>query len=209
MAQHEAHHHLGEHETSFWPLPVGLGVLIVPISLITYFGWHMQMPSLVLGAVGVLLIIFGLIGWANEVFSKGHEEGLGTLAIAMFISTEVIIFGTMFAAFWAARIGKSDVWKQWVPEINFVIPAILTLILWASSISILLSEKAIERGNKQKSLLFLLITIALGIAFTVIHVQEWIHLWHSGFTLSVNMYGTGFYALTGIHTSHVIVGIIS
>ncbi len=208
MAEHGGHH-LGEHETSFWPFPVGLGILLTPIAIITYFGWQMQMPGLILGSVGVLLIIFGMIGWANEVFSKGHEEGLGTLAIAMFITTEVIIFGTMFVAFWAARISKYDIWKQWVPEINFVLPIILTLILWASSISILMAEKAMEKGEKGKSATLLIVTIALGVAFTIIHVQEWLHLWHSGFTLSSNMYGTGFYALTGIHTSHVIVGIVA
>ncbi len=210
MAGHEVHHHhLGHHETSFWPFPVGMGVVLTPIALIAYFGWQMHMAGLVLGAVGLLLILFGLIGWANEFFTKGHEEGFGSMAIAMFIATEVIIFGTMFAAFWAARVGKADVWKQWVPEINFVIPVILTLILWASSFSILVSEKGMEHGNRGRSLLFLLITIGLGVAFTVIHVQEWMHLWHNGFTLSSNMYGTGFYALTGIHTSHVIVGLIA
>ncbi|ADO45339.1 MAG: heme-copper oxidase subunit III [Hydrogenobacter thermophilus] len=209
MAQHEVHHHLGAHETSFWPLPVGLGILLLPISLTAYFAWHQQMLGLVLGGFSLLLMVFGLIGWADEFFKKGHEEGFGSLAITLFIATEVIIFGTMFAAFWTARIAHADIWHSWVPKMNFVIPAILTLILWASSFTILVSEKSAESGKRGASILWLLATLILGSAFVVIHFNEWQHLWHEGFTLSSNMYGTGFYALTGIHTSHVLVGLVS
>jgi cytochrome c oxidase subunit 3 len=209
MAQHEVHHHLGEHETSIWPLPVGLGVLLLPIAITSYVAWHQQVVGLVLGGVSLLLILFGLIGWADEFFKRGHEEGLGGLAITLFIATEVIIFGTMFAAFWTARVTHADVWYNWVPKMNFVIPAILTLILWASSFTILVSEKFAEAGKKNASVLWLVATFLLGTAFVIIHFNEWQHLWHEGFTLSSNMYGTGFYALTGIHTSHVLVGLIS
>ncbi len=209
MAQHEMHHHLGEHETSIWPLPIGVGILLMPISITSFFAWHQQMLALVMGGVSFLLIIFGLIGWTNEFFSKGHEEGFGGLAISLFIATEVVIFGTMFAAFWTARATHADVWGQWVPHMNLIIPLILTLILWTSSFTILVSEKSVEKGKRAPAILWLLTTIILGSCFVVIHFNEWKHLWHSGFTLSSNMYGTGFYALTGIHTSHVLVGLIS
>ncbi len=213
MAQevaHHGHHHLGEHETSIWPLPVGIAILLAPLSLTAYFAWKNPVLALILGGISAVLAIIGLAGWANEFFTKGHDEGYGTVAIYLFIISEIIIFGTMFAAFWAARAEYADIWvSQWIPEaMNLKMPIILTLILWASSFTIWKAEEAVHRDETGKAVMFVLITMFLGLLFTVLHVMEWMHLWHEGFTISANMYGTGFYALTGIHTSHVIVGLI-
>jgi len=191
MAHEVAHHH-GE------------------VAITAYFAWQNPMLALVLGGIATLLVIIGMAGWANEFFTVGHEEGFGNLGIYLFIVSEIIIFGTVFAAFWTARAIHSDVWvSQWIPEaMNLKMPIILTLILWASSFTIWKAESAMHHGDRGKAVLLLLATMFFGVLFTVLHVMEWIHLWHEGFTISSNMYGTGFYTLTGIHTSHVLVGLI-
>ncbi|ADC90133.1 cytochrome c oxidase subunit III [Thermocrinis albus DSM 14484] len=212
MAQHEVHHgahHLGAHEYSFWPLPVGMAVLLLPITFIAYFVWAKSMLALLLGGMSLALLVVGLSGWAYEFYTRGHEEGLGFPAMMFFIVSEIVIFGTMFAAFYMARVAHASQWKSWVPqELNLYTPLILTLILWTSSGTAALAEKFAHAERRGLSALFFLFTIGLGALFAIIHIQEWTHLWHSGFTLSSNMYGTGFYALTGIHTSHVFVGLI-
>jgi cytochrome c oxidase subunit 3 len=209
MAQHEVHHHLGEHEYSYWPLPLGIATLLLPVAFISYFVWQKPLLALVLGGVSIALFILSLAGWAYEFFKNSHEQGLGFPAMVFFIISEVVIFGTMFAAFYMARIAHADQWPNWVPkEMSLTMPAILTLILWTSSATAVVAEKATHSGKKAFAVLFFLITIALGLLFTVLHIIEWSHLWHGGFTISANMYGTGFYALTGIHTSHIIVGIL-
>ncbi len=210
MAQEVAHHHHGEHEVSIWPLPVGIAILLAPISITAYFAWKNPLLAVILGGISALLAIIGMAGWANEFFTKGHDEGYGNLGIYLFIISEVVIFGTVFAAFWMARAIHADVWvSQWIPEaMNLKMPIILTLILWASSFTIWKAEQAMHHNETGKTVLFILLTMFLGLLFIVLHVAEWKHLWHEGFTLSSNMYGTGFYVLTGIHTSHVIVGLI-
>ncbi len=47
MAQHEVHHHLGEHEYSYWPLPVGLAVLLIPLTFIAFMVWQKPMLALI------------------------------------------------------------------------------------------------------------------------------------------------------------------
>jgi cytochrome c oxidase subunit 3 len=47
----------------------------------------------------------------------------------------------------------------------------------------------------------------LGLLFVVLHMNEWRHLIGEGFTVDANVYATAFYSLTGVHTSHVIVGL--
>ncbi len=209
MAHEVAHHH-GEHEVSIWPLPVGISILLVPISITAYFAWKNPLLALILGGIAAVLAIIGMAGWANEFFSHHEDVGYGNIGIYLFILSEIIIFGTIFAAFWTARAIHSEQWvSQWIPAaMNLKMPIILTLILWASSFTIWKAEGAMHHDNKGKAVIFLLATMFLGLLFTVLHVLEWKHLWHEGFTISANMYGTGFYALTGIHTSHVIVGLI-
>jgi len=208
MAHTETMHH---EEVSVWPFVIGMGMLFAPIAITSYFAWQNQMAGLVLGGLSLVLILFGAAGWANEHFSKDPEYGLGALGTYFFIITEAVIFGTMFAAYYTARVTHADVWGQWVPEgISLAMAGLLTLILWASSYTIWKAETILEEeGDNGKALKWVFFTFVLGLLFVILHVNEWRHLWHEGFTLSANMYGTGFYALTGLHTSHVLLGLLT
>ncbi len=207
MAHEVAHHE----EVSIWPAVAGVGIFLVPLAFTSYFVWKAQMAGLVLGGVALVFLLIASAGWANEHFSEGKEEGFGWIGIFTFIVSEIVIFGTLFAGFWMARTTHANEWASWVPEgINLGMAGILTLILWASSFTIWKAEVALEEeGNNGKAMTWTFITLILGGLFVVLHVSEWIHLWHEGFTLMANMYGTGFYSLTGLHTSHVIVGLLS
>ncbi len=204
-ATHSEH---AEHETSPWPMVVGAGVLLAALSLLTGFEWNMPVAGIVMGGSTVAVLAIGLSGWAREFFLTGEEEGLGPIAVSAFILSEVMIFGTVFAAFWVGRIENMDVWASFVPEgleVSFAVW--LSFILWASSLSILLAEKKFSKGDKNGALLWLGVTFALGTLFVVLHMNEWAHLIGEGFTPGANLYATSFYGLTGVHTSHVIVGL--
>ncbi len=209
MAQGAIHH--PHHEVSVWPFPIGIGALLIPIGFTMFFHYGWQMPGLVTGAVGLVLILIGVAGWANEHFQVDRDEGYGWLGILTFILSEIVIFGTLFAFFWTARTAHANEWDKWVPEgINLGMAGLLTLILWASSFTIFKAELVLEEeGDNGKALTWTFLTFILGGLFVVLHMREWVHLWHEGFTLSASAYGTGFYALTGLHTSHVLVGLIS
>lgn len=196
------------HETSAWPAVVGVGVMLAAFALLAGFAWEMPILGIVLAGVMVAVFAVGLAGWAREFFQHDEGEGLGPVAVSAFILSEVIIFGTVFAAFWVGRIENIDVWAEFVPEgINLGFALWLTLILWASSGSIVLAERAFESGNRNSSLMWLAITFGLGTLFVVLHMNEWLQLIDEGFVPGANIYATAFYGLTGVHTSHVIVGL--
>jgi cytochrome c oxidase subunit 3 len=204
---HAAAHH-GHHETSRWPAVVGTGVLLTALTLLALSHWQAPLLALVLGGITIALLAVGLAGWSREFFSSGTEQGLGPIAVAAFIVSEVIIFGTMFAAFWLARVDQAERWASYIPaNLDLWLALWLTFILWASSFTIWLAERAHERGSRGASLLWLVITFALGLLFVVLHMQEWAHLAQGGFRIGANSYATTFYGLTGVHTSHVIVGL--
>lgn len=197
-----------EHETSLWPLFVGISVLLTALALLAYFPWQMQTLGLILGGLMLAALAIGIAGWAREFFTHGVEEGLGPIAVAAFIVSEVMIFGTVFAAFWVARFENFAGWEAFIPgglDASFAIW--LTLILWASSLTIIFSEKAFAKGNRQGALIWLIATFGLGLLFVVLHMMEWGHLMEEGFTPGLNIFSTSFYGLTGVHTSHVIVGL--
>ena len=206
MTQAVIHH--PEHETSLWPLLTGMGVLLSALALLAYFPWHMPLLGVILGGVVLALLAVGISGWAREFFTSGTEAGLGPVAVAAFIVSEVMIFGTMFAAFWDGRIGHAEQWASYIPaNLDLKLALWLTIILWASSATIVLAERAFARGNRAASQFWLAATFALGLLFVVLHLNEWGHLAAGGFRVGANIYATTFYGLTGVHTSHVVVGL--
>jgi cytochrome c oxidase subunit 3 len=206
MSEASVHH--SEHETSPWPMVVGLGVMLAAASLLTASAWGNPTLGIVLGGITVLVLAFGLTGWAREFFTTGEEEGLGPVAVAAFIVSEVIIFGTVFAAFWLGRLEHFAEWHTYVPEgLNVGFAVWLTLILWASSITILVSERAFSKGQRGAAMFWLAATFGLGTLFVVLHMNEWLHLIDEGFVVGSNVFANTFFGLTGVHTSHVIVGL--
>ena len=145
-----------EHETSVWPALVGLSVLLTALSIISYFQWQLHTLGILLFGAMLAFLAIGAAGWARESFQHGLEveDGLGPIAVAAFIVSEVIIFGTVFVAFWFFRITHIDTWASYIPEgLEISLAIWLTLILWASSLTIVLSEKAFLAGNKSGALI--------------------------------------------------------
>ena len=143
------------HESSPWPFVVGLGVLLTAIALLTTFAWGMPNVGIVMGGGVLALMAIGLAGWAREFFQHDEEQGLGPVAVVAFIVSEIIIFGTVFVAFWLSRIENFAEWGSFIPEgleIGFALW--LSIILWASSLTIVLSEKAFEKGDRSKAMIW-------------------------------------------------------
>lgn len=89
------------------------------------------------------------------------------------------------------------------------VPYFTSICLFSSSLTILLAEKALHRGNVKRFGLFWFLTIALGVIFLVGTGREWYRLiYKDGLTISTNLFGTTFYSLVGLHAFHVTVGLI-
>jgi len=89
------------------------------------------------------------------------------------------------------------------------VPYFTSICLFSSSLTILLAEKALHRGNLRRFGLFWFLTIALGVIFLVGTGREWYRLiYKDGLTISTNLFGTTFYSLVGLHAFHVTVGLI-
>lgn len=87
------------------------------------------------------------------------------------------------------------------------IPAINTLLLLSSGVTLTWAHWGLKKNNRGQLILGLLLTIALGAVFLGLQIYEYIHAYQElGLTLGAGVYGATFFMLTGFHGFHVLVG---
>jgi cytochrome c oxidase subunit III len=133
------------------------------------------------------------------------------LAMWLFIISDAMTFAACLVAYGFLRNSTPN-WPTPFHSITNV--AIMTFILITSSLTMLIAMRAARVGNKSKAFLWILITAVLGIAFALLHLNEWHDLIGEGMTIFKNPWGTGlfgsaFYSITGLHLFHVTCGIIA
>ncbi len=200
------HHH--EWETSPWPMVLSFGILfMLPLAFAFYFVYNMPMAAVLSLGIGVPLVVVSIAGWISEGVGQREEPGYGIGAMPFFIVAEAFIFVAFFAAYWATRLLSPQWPPPGTPEMPFVVPIIMTIVLVSSSFTIHMAEARLEGNDHGGFLTWLVLTIILGTAFLVLSANEWMELFHKGFTFKTNIYSTAFFSITGFHGSHVLVGL--
>lgn len=85
------------------------------------------------------------------------------------------------------------------------VPLINTIILLTSAATVTLSHKSLKLEKYFLSIIFLITTLALGIVFVKIQYLEYVNSMISGHD---GIYGNTFFAITGLHGLHVIIGVV-
>ncbi len=90
------------------------------------------------------------------------------------------------------------------------IPALNTLLLLSSGVTITIAHWALKKGRRGPLVLWMLATIALGVTFLGFQIYEYGQAYseHHNLTLQSGIYGSTFFMLTGFHGFHVTVGAI-
>ena len=139
-----------------------------------------------------------------------RQAGMPTplLGMLLFIASEVMFFGGLFAAYFNSRATHQGAWgpPPGAPELE-VLPIALpiTIILVSSSFTMQLAVWAIRRGDTARFKLWVGVTLALGVIFLGGQLYDYSQL---GFGIGDGIFGTTFYTLTGFHGAHVFGGAI-
>ena len=128
------------------------------------------------------------------------------LAVKLAILSEVMLFGALFAAYFVVR-AESPGWPPLpgVERPELLLPALNTLLLVSSSVTMQLAVRAARVGDRSRLLRRLGLTLVLGGIFIVIQGYEFAT---NGFGLTAGIFGSTFYILTGFHGAHVLAGAI-
>jgi cytochrome c oxidase subunit III len=148
---------------------------------------------------------------ADALIRRGHPEYPAPLVLGMvlFIASEMVFFGGLFAAYYTLR-STTSAWPPSDAHAMFTSPAIIwagaaSAILWASSVPVHLATLCLRRRHWTAMRRWILLTVAMGIAFLAWKFSEWAT---SPFSVSTHAYGTVFFALTGFHALHLLVGLV-
>ena len=150
------------------------------------------------------------IAYTGDVSAVGeHEElagrGINWWGMAFFIASEALIFANLIASYLYLEIRNGN----WKPPIDYIIPIIGTFLLLGSSIPIRFAGNAITKGNQRNLRIGLGATITMGALFLVgLGIEYYGAIFDKNFTPSSSLQGSTFFTLTGLHASHVIVGLI-
>jgi len=203
---------------SIWPVFLALGMAFFTMGLVV--NWMLPF--------GGLLLLAAAIGWFREdhfFFRDGISTGErnGWHGTILFLCTEVMLFGGLFAAYFAAR-SKAEVWPPaGTPDLPVIATGINTLVLLLSGVTMHYAHAALRKGNKRNFHIGLVATVFLGGIFmfglgplanvlpAIFHIgqlPEYRELISHGMTLSSAPFGSSFYMLTGTHGLHVLAGLV-
>ena len=164
-------------------------------------------------------------GWEDMSFRWG---------MSWFIFSEVMFFAAFFGALFYIRVisvpdlatleSNALVWpnftshwpsagpnfsERFSPMGAWGIPAINTLLLLSSGVTVTIAHYALKENNRGLLNLFLFFTIALGALFLALQVYEYSHAYSElNLKLTTGAYGSTFFMLTGFHGFHVTCGAI-
>ncbi len=129
----------------------------------------------------------------------------GKLGIWLFLASEVMLFGALFASYILLRTGASE-WPLGRSLLNVPLATVNTVVLIVSSVTMVMAWASLARGRFNPFRMWMGMTILLGLAFLVVKYFEYSAKFHHGYFPSSNTFLAIYFTLTGLHGLHVIAG---
>ena len=200
---------------SYWPIYLSFSLLTLTLGAASYF--HGYPNAGYIFALGVFLTVFGMILWFRDIileatFLGDHttevQKGL-MLGFILFVISEVFAFFSVFWAFFHSSLSPAiEIGSSWPPLgiqalDAFAIPLLNTFILLSSGATLTFGHHALIQGNRAGAIIGIFVTVVLAIIFTSLQYYEYLT---APFSITDSVFGTVFYACTGLHGLHVIIG---
>ena len=220
-----------------WPIMGASALFLMAVGAVFVFnsnrGGYVSIGAGLLILVYMMVRWFGDVIRESEGGKYGAWEDLSfRWGMSFFIFSEVMFFGGFFGAlFWVRQYSVPDLatiesnalmwpgftphWpsagpgfiEQFSPMGAWGIPAINTLLLLSSGVTVTIAHWALKENKRGQLLLFLGLTILLGVVFLVCQAYEYAHAYSElNLKLSTGAYGSTFFMLTGFHGFHVTCG---
>jgi cytochrome c oxidase subunit 3 len=195
-------------DPSPWPILVSFSVLSMAIGAVMYMHGFFYGGNILF--LGFILTVSGSTLWFRDVITEGTLLGCHTkevknglmIGIVLFIISEVFAFLSIFWAFFHSSLSPAiDIGGSWpplgiTPLDPFAIPLLNTFLLLSSGAFLTYGHHALISGNRKGAINGTFITIILAIIFTALQYFEYSE---AAFTMSDSVYGSAFYASTGLH----------
>jgi cytochrome c oxidase subunit 3 len=160
--------------------------------------------------------------------TKEQQREAASLGMWLFLATEIMFFGGMFCAYLVYRYWYFNEFAAGSRTLNIWLGTTNTAVLICSSLTVALAVRAAQMGKRKLLIGLLLATMVFGLAFLGIKGTEWHeeyvehHVPGMGFHFDATVpqhpgmminsqhseiFFSLYFAMTGIHALHMIVGL--
>ena len=237
METHQDRYYLAP--PSHWPIVGSISLMLLAFGFVMDLNSMGNGKLVMLAGAGVLLfMLFGWFGTVIRESEAGKYNEQVDMSfrwsMSWFIFSEVMFFAAFFGALFYTRtisvpgLGSGETMLQLWPHYTATwptagpglaskftpmeawgIPAINTLLLLTSGLTVTWAHWGLKKNNRTQLVLGLLMTVALGLCFLGLQAYEYHEAYTKlGLTLGAGVYGATFFMLTGFHGFHVTIGTI-
>jgi cytochrome c oxidase subunit I+III len=222
---HEGGYHEGGHEEHYSQRPIQLSAGM----MITFFGLSLfttyQNSSVLVMLAGFVVLGYTLLGWAGDDTKNKFKfpdspterwpfQNIPKLRLAMwiFLSSDIIVFGAIIASDLYLRINSPVPWPIPGSIHDVTLGLILTIILLTSGLTAVLALESAKQGKNTNLIRYLSATFVLGASFMVIKGYEWYGYLVTR-TPSFTPWGgtlpeSTYFFTVGLHGAHVTAGLV-
>jgi cytochrome c oxidase subunit III len=226
-------------QPSSWPIFGSFALLSMALGAASWFngaGWGKFLVFA--GLIILFYMLAGWFSTvAHESEGGQYNKQVDTSfrwAMSWFIFSEVMFFAAFFGALFYMRVlsvpdlgsleSQQLIWpgfkpdwpvsgpgikEQFSPMGAWGIPAINTLILLTSGVTVTIAHWGLLKNNRSQLIWGLVATVGLGMLFLTLQIYEYAHAYEElNLKLTMGAYGATFFMLTGFHGFHVTVGTI-
>ena len=155
--------------------------------------------------------------------TEAQQKDAATLGMWLFLITEIMFFGGMFAVYTIYRSWYPDVFAIASSSLNQIIGALNTGVLLLSSFTMVMAVRAGQLGQRKAIVIFLILTLLFGGIFLGVKAYEWNQKFEehhipgqAAFHLDgvlpgdqghAQLFFSIYFAMTGLHALHMVIGV--
>jgi cytochrome c oxidase subunit 3 len=161
---------------------------------------------------------------AHHFDNMEQQRDAGSFGMWVFLLTEIMFFGGAFTAYIIYRAKYGDYFATASHELDVKLGGLNTVVLIASSLTMALGVYYSQTGKRKLQVIYLIITMIFGTTFLVVkyfeYKEKYDHHHIPGISFHIEgeeqnpelrqkaqIFFTMYFALTGLHACHMIVGI--
>lgn len=166
--------------------------------------------------------------WLAHHFDDADQQfESAKLGMWVFLVTEILMFGGLFAAFIINKSVNPQLFIQAHHQLDKVMGGVNTIVLLFSSLTVALAVRSSQLGKRNQTGMYLLVTIACAGVFLVVKYFEYTHKIHAGLLpgnafkahllpmtdhhwlpQKAHVFFSLYFMMTGLHGIHVVLGMI-
>jgi cytochrome c oxidase subunit 3 len=156
---------------------------------------------------------------AHHFEDMDQQREATSLGMWAFLVTEVMFFGGVFAGYAVCHALFPEAFGEASKKLSVILGATNTAVLICSSLTMAFAVRSAQLNQRKQLLGFLVLTIVLGSVFLGIKAVEYSHKFHEHLVPGASFQFEGaqaggaqiffsfYFAMTGLHALHMIIGI--